>query len=48
MKQDNAWANDILIMHNQYKVKEWLANADHFQKTELMKLRQRMLADEFT
>ena len=47
MKQDPSWSTDIMRMHNKYKVGEWLENADHYQKTELMKLRMRMLAEEF-
>ncbi len=47
MKQDVAWSNDITIMHNKFKMKDWLENADSYQKTELMKLRMRMLSEEF-
>ncbi len=47
MKQDNAWSNDIQIMHNKFGVKEWLEKSDHFQRQQLMKLRMRMLAEEF-
>ena len=47
MRQDQAWSTDIMQMHNKYKVREWLDNADSYQKTELMKLRMRMLAEEF-
>ncbi len=47
MKQDVAWSNDISIMHNQFKMRDWLENADSYQKTELMKLRMRMLSEEF-
>ena len=47
MRQDNSWANDIEIMHNKFKTPQWVENADSYQKKELMKLRMRMLAEEF-
>ena len=41
------WAADIETMHDKFKTPKWVENADSYQKKELMKLRMRMLAEEF-
>lgn len=43
----NDWSLDIDSMHRKFKVKEWLVNATDEQKNELLKLRMRMLTEEF-
>ena len=47
MRQDNSWANDILIMHNKHKLHDWIEKASTNERMELMKLRMRMLTEEF-
>lgn len=42
-----SWSTDIDEMHAKFKVHEWTDNAITLQKQQLMKLRMRMLAEEF-
>ena len=42
-----TWIEDIQDMHHKNKVHEWIETATPSQKTELMKLRMRMLTEEF-
>ena len=44
---DYGWAYDIRMMHNKYKVKEWCKSATPEQRKELLKLRMRMLTEEY-
>ena len=46
MRQDNAWSQDIKIMHKQFGTQEWVSdNPDKLN--DLLKLRMRMLSEEF-
>ncbi len=47
MKQDVAWPNDIRIMHNKFQVHNWLDDSTPEARKGLMKLRMRMLTEEF-
>ena len=41
------WPTTIQAMHEQFKVYNWTLNADSSKRKELMKLRMRMLSEEF-
>lgn len=47
MRADPNWAYDIRVMHHHYGVKDWVDNANVYQKKELLKLRMRMLTEEY-
>ena len=44
----NDWVYDIAKMHTKYGVDDWVLNASNEKKRELMKLRMRMLNEEFS
>ena len=43
----NNWVQDISDMHQKFGVHDWVDNASDDKKRELMKLRIRMIAEEF-
>ena len=46
-KWKTNFPEDIRSMHDKFGVKNWVKNAEHEQKRELMKLRMRMLTEEY-
>ena len=42
-----SWSDNIKQMHHQYQVHDWIENSTPEQRKELMKLRIRMLSEEF-
>lgn len=47
MRADPNWAYDIRVMHRHYGTKEWVDNANIYQMKALLKLRMRMLTEEY-
>ena len=47
IRQEPHWAHDIKMMHQRYAVPQWVDNSTPETRRELMKLRMRMLSEEF-
>ena len=47
MRSKKSFPNDIKDMHEKFGVHDWIASADLPKKEELMKLRMRMLTEEY-
>ncbi len=47
MKQPVAWGNDISVMHSKFRVHDWIDGSCYEDRQDLMKLRMRMLSEEF-
>ena len=47
MKQPVAWGHDISVMHSKFRVHDWIDGSCYEDRQDLMKLRMRMLSEEF-